>query len=180
MRIDGGTGSFKYREGNASASGSNGPWSASVFANEVNSDGYRVNNFYRQFASVGDFRYTTPEGGAYLTLSADNSHLGLPGARLVDPSIGVNQLVTDRQGATTPFDYADKKGQSATLGVTRKLGAVGELIVDGGIRNKRERAEFHGGLDPSSSEPLRAVDTRLTTTSFTPRARFDLGDAQQR
>lgn len=172
-RVDAAFGSFKYREGNASASGSNGPWSASVYSTAINSDGYRVNNFYRQLAGVGDFRYTTEEGSVYLALSADNSYLGLPGARLVDPSIGVDQLVTDRRGATTPFDYAEKKGQNATLGVTRMLAPGIELIVDGGVRNKTEQAEYHGDLDRSSSVPLRAVDTQLTTASFTPRLKLD-------
>src|SRR5262245_52706544 len=93
--IDATVGSFKYREGNASFTGSKGPWSMSVYSSAINSDGYRINNFYRQLNGVGDFRYTTPEGSAYLNLSADNSWLGLPGGRLVDPSIGVDLLVTD-------------------------------------------------------------------------------------
>ena len=73
VRVDAGSGSFRYREGNASASGSNGPWSAAFFGNAINSDGYRLNNFYRQLAGVGDLRYSTEEGSAYLTLSADSS-----------------------------------------------------------------------------------------------------------
>jgi iron complex outermembrane receptor protein len=115
----------------------------------------------------------TEGGSAYLTLSADNSWLGLPGARLVDPSIGVDQLATDRRGATTPFDYAAKRGANATAGIARMLTPGVELIVDGGVRSKQETAEYHGDINPSSSVPLRAVDTRLTTTSLTPRVRVD-------
>jgi iron complex outermembrane receptor protein len=93
---------------------------------------------------------------------------------LVDPSIGVNQLVTDRRGATTPFDWGNKKGENATLGVTRQLTSWAELIVDGGVRHKAELAEFHGtAFDPGSSVPSSAVDTKLTTTSFTPRLSID-------
>src|SRR5262245_20430326 len=173
-RADVTTGSFNYREGNASYTGSNGPWSAAVFSNVVNSDGYRVHNFYRQANGVGDFRYTVPDGSVYLNLSADNSWLDLPGARLVDPSIGVDQLATDRRGATTPFDWASKKGQNATLGFTRMLAPGAELIVDGGVRHKAEQAEFHGSFaDPSSPDPVSAVDTQLTTSSVTPRLRID-------
>ncbi len=174
-RVDFTTGSFKYREGNASFSGSNGPWSASIYSNAVNSDSYRDNNFYRQLNAVGDFRYSVDEGGVYLNLSADSSRIGLPGGRLVDPSIGVNQLVTDRKGATTPYDWADKKGENATLGFTRMLTPWAELIVDGGVRHKSEQGEFHGTApDPGSPIPVRAVETQLTTSSFTPRLKTDV------
>ena len=40
-------------------------------------------------------------------------------ARFVGATI--NQLVTDPRGAATPFDFANKQGISATLGVTRML-----------------------------------------------------------
>jgi len=168
-RLDFTTGSFNYREGNASFSGSKGPWSASIYSNAVNSDGYRVHNFYRQLNGVADFRYTVPDASVYLNLSADNSWLDLPGGRLVDPSIGVNQLVTDRRGATTPFDWAGKQGENATLGFTRMIAPWAELIVDGGVRHKAEQAEFH----LATGDPTAAVDTQLTTTSFTPRLKID-------
>ncbi len=174
-RVDFTTGSFKYREGNASFSGSKGPWSTTIYSNAVNSDSYRDNNFYRQLNAVGDFRYAVDEGGVYLNLSADSSRIGLPGGRLVDPSIGVNQLVTDRKGATTPYDWAGKKGENATLGFTRMLTPWAELIVDGGVRHKTEEGEFHGTVaDPASSIPVRAVDTQLTTSSLTPRLKTDV------
>src|SRR5262249_41936029 len=105
-RIDGAFGSFSQREGNLSASGSNGAFSGSLFANAIASNGYRDNNQYHQFNGVGDFRYTHERGTFYLNLSADDQNIGLPGGRLVDPTIGVNQLVTDRAKATTPFDYS--------------------------------------------------------------------------
>jgi iron complex outermembrane recepter protein len=95
----------------------------------------------------------------------------------------VNQLVTDRRGATTPFDWAAKKGENATLGFTRTLAPGAELIVDGGVRHKSEQGEFHGTFaDPASSEPIRAVATDLTTTSFTPRLKIDaaIGDVRLR
>ena len=179
-RLDTTVGSFNYREGNASFTGSKGPWSASIYSNAVNSNGYREHNFYRQLNGVADFRYTVPDASAYLNLSADNSWLDLPGGRLVDPSINVNLLVTDRRGATTPFDWAGKKGKNATLGFTHMIAPLAELIVDGGVRHKTEAAEFHGFVSPGSSDPVRAVDTQLTTASFTPRLRVDaaIGEVQ--
>jgi iron complex outermembrane receptor protein len=162
-RIEGMVGSFRQREGAASASASRGPWAMSVFANAFDSDGYRVNNALRQRNAVGDLRYSVEEGSAYLNISADDQHVGLPGARLVDPSIGVDQLATDRRGATTPTAFADKQGVNLTLGVTRNVVDGIEVIVDGGVRIK----------DQSSESVLNgyatADDRTLTTASFTPR-----------
>lgn len=173
-RVEAGFGSFKQREANASVSGSKGPWSASFYSSGANSDGYRVNNFYRQFNGTGDLRYTGPEGSVFLKLSADKQYIGLPGARQVDPSTGLNQLVSNRTGATKPFDHSQKDGFNATAGVTRILMPGAELIVDGGIRYKRELAQYYKATATvPTSNPNSAVDTTMTTASFTPRVQFD-------
>ena len=109
-RVEGGSGSFNQREINGSAAASHGPFAVSAFANGVDSDGYRVNSAVRQRNAVGDLRYTGNEGSAWFNISGDEQHLGLPGARLVDQSAGINELVTDRRGATTPTAFADKSG----------------------------------------------------------------------
>ena len=110
----------------------------------------------------------------YLKLSADKQYIGLPGARQVDPSTGLNQLVSNRTGATTPFDHSQKDGVNATAGITRMLAPGAELIVDGGIRYKREQAQYYNATATvPTSDPFRGVDTTLTTTSFTPRLKLD-------
>ena len=159
-RVEAGFGSFKQRETNASASGSKGPWSASVYGNGVNSDGYRVNNFYRQANGTGDFRYTGPEGSVYLKLSGDNQYIGLPGARRVDPVAGLDQLATDRTGATTPFDHSQKDGANATAGVTRMLAPGAQLVVDGGIRYKREQAQYYTSTATVATSARRCCTSR--------------------
>src|SRR6185312_13387428 len=111
-RIEGAFGSFRRAESNGSASGSSGPWSASAYGNALVSDGYRDNSVTRQYNGVADVRSTAAEGAAYFNVTANDQHLGLPGARRVDATIGVNQLITDRRGATTPFDFADTQGTS--------------------------------------------------------------------
>jgi iron complex outermembrane receptor protein len=162
-RIEGAFGSFRRAEGNSSASGSSGPWSASVYANALSTDGYRVNNATRQHNGVADFRYTTTEGNAYLSLTANDQRLGLPGARRVDAVTGLNQLESDRRGATTPFDYANTRGSSLTAGVTRNLWPGTEVILDGGVRFRNDTAAaFLGGFD-------NFLTTGLMTSSVTPR-----------
>lgn len=161
MRVEGGGGSYGLRQGNASVTTNHGPWSTAAFANVVKSDGYRVNNALDQRNALGEVRYTTPDFSAFLNLSGDDQHLGLPGGRLVTAAI--NQLRTDRRGATTPFDFGDKQGANLTTGFTKTLWNGAELIVDGGVRNKKQQGSFFSPFAESY------VDSTLTTWSITPR-----------
>lgn len=166
-RIEGGFGSFNQHEMNGSAAVSSGPFAASAFANGIESDGYRVNSALRQRNAVGDLRYTGDQGKAWFNIVGDDQHLGLPGARLVDLSAGINELVTDRRGATTPNAFADKAGESLTLGVSRNIGDSIELILDGNLRRKNQTAfSTLFGFDTSDIR-------ELTTASITPRANID-------
>ncbi|WP_322515378.1 TonB-dependent receptor [Rhodopseudomonas palustris] len=168
FRAEGGFGSFNQRLASISAAFNSGPWSTSVFANGVRSNGYRANNALEQNNAIGELRYATPDLSAFLNISGDNQHLGLPGSRTVDPSIGVNQLQTDRRGTNTPFDYADKQGANITAGFTKSLWDGAELIVDGGVRDKRQQAGYFGNV-PLSPFSASAFDAHLQTWSITPR-----------
>lgn len=167
-RIEAAAGSFNQRQAAASASSNAGPWATSVSAIQINSDGYRANNRLAQHNAIGDVRYTTPDLTAYLTLSGDDQRLGLPGGRLVDPSVGLNELATNRRGAATPFDHAEQQGANATAGFIKTLWNGAELIVDGGVRDKKQQGTFMGQL-PLSTFAFRYVDAKLQTWSLTPR-----------
>ncbi len=167
MRVEAGIGSFNQQMGTASAAVNAGPWSSSVFGTMVKSDGYRVNNALDQRNGIGDVRYTTPDFSAFLTVSGDDQKLGLPGGRTVNPATGVNELVTARNGTDTPFDYGNKQGANATAGFTRTLWNGAELIVDGGVRDKKQQAGFFGNV-PLQDFNASYVDTSLQTWSLTP------------
>jgi iron complex outermembrane receptor protein len=168
MRAEAGVGSFNQRIGSVSAEFNKGPWSSSVFANAFKSDGYRVNNGVDQHNGIGDIRYTTTDFSAFFNVSGDDQKLGLPGGRTVNPVTGVNQLVTDRTGTNTPFDFANKQGANATAGFTKSLWNGAELIVDGGVRDKKQQAGFFGNV-PLQDFNASYVDTTLQTWSLTPR-----------
>jgi iron complex outermembrane receptor protein len=168
MRVEAGAGSFNQRMGSISTALNAGPWSASFYGNGIKSDGYRVNNALDQRNGIGSVNYNTSDFTAFLTLSGDDQKLGLPGGRLVDPSIGLNQLETDRRGTNTPFDYANKQGANATAGFTKTLWNGAELIVDGGVRDKKQQAGFFGAT-PFPSFASSFVDSKLQTWSLTPR-----------
>ena len=133
-----------------------GPWSTSFYGNAIKSDGYRENNALDQRNGVGNLNYTTPDLKAFLTVTGDDQKLGFPGGRIVDPSIGVNELVTNRRGAATPFDYGNQQGASATAGFTKTLLNGVDLIVDGGVRNKDTQSGVlrHGTVCIATSELL--------------------------
>ena len=146
MRFEAGAGSFNQRMGSVSTAVNAGPWSASFYGNGIKSDGYRVNNALDQRNGIGSLNYNTPDFTAFLTLSGDDQKLGLPGGRFVQPSIGLNQLATDRRGTSTPFDFANKQGANATAGFTKTLSNGVDLIVDGGVRDKKQQAGFFGPI----------------------------------
>jgi iron complex outermembrane receptor protein len=163
IRGEAGVGSFNTRLANASVATNSGPWSTSFYGNAIKSDGYRVNNALDQRNGVGNLNYTTPDLTAFLTLSGDDQKLGFPGGRTVDPSIGVNELVTDRRGTSTPRDYGNQQGANATAGFTKTLFNGVDLIVDGGVRDKKQQAAFFNTFGDSY------VDSHLQTWSITPR-----------
>ncbi len=167
-RVEAGFGSFNERELNASAAASKDGFAASAFGNAVNSDGYRVNDYVRQRNAVGDLRYSGPEGSAWLNISGDDQHLGLPGARLVDINAGINELLTDRRGAATPNAYSSKNGGSLTFGASRNFGSNVEVIVDGNLRRKDQT--IFSSLFGFDTSDIRT----LTTASVTPRANINV------
>jgi iron complex outermembrane recepter protein len=172
IRAEAGVGSFKQRLANVSVATNYGPWSTSFYGNAIKSDGYRDNNQLDQKNGIGNLNYTTPDLKAFLTVTGDDQKLGFPGGRFVDPSIGLDELATNRRGTGTPFDYGNQQGKSATAGFTKTILEGVDLIVDGGVRNKKSQGGFFGA-DPFAS-PLPSfsstyVDSDLTTWSITPR-----------
>lgn len=168
-RLEGAAGSYGYREGNGSTVQSLGPWTASAYGSVINSDGYRANSALRERSGVGEARYVGPEGTGYLTVTGDTQDLGLAGGRLVTPFS--SELVTDRRGTSTPFDYADKQGINATGGITRNVAPGFELIVDGGIRRKDQQAGFFSSFGSFFDSYFAA---NLTTMSLTPRVNLTM------
>jgi iron complex outermembrane recepter protein len=168
IRTEAGVGSFNQRMAAVSSAVNSGPWSASLYGNGIKSDGYRVNNALDQRNGVGNLNYTTPDLTAFLTLSGDDQKLGFPGGRLVDPSIALNELVTNRRGTSTPFDYGNTQGANATAGFTRTLWNGADLIVDGGVRDRKTQSGFFG-MTPAPSFASTYNDAALQTWSITPR-----------
>lgn len=169
IKAESGVGSFVQRQSAVSAAVNQGPWSSSVYGDMFSSDGWRANNALHQVDGIGEIRYTTPDFTAFFNLSGDTQRIGFPGGRSTRYYLDqTNQLATDPRGTSTPFDYGAKQGANATTGFTTSLWDGVDLIVDGGVRDKKQQSAFFG--DPQDPFPGSSYsDSRLTTWSVTPR-----------
>jgi iron complex outermembrane receptor protein len=173
--VEGGIGSYGYREGRASASTSSGPWSVSAYGNTNTSDGYRTNSQGNQQNLVTSLNYKTPGWSSYLNLNADTQRQGLAGGL---PNLGTTypNTLSNPRSSNTPYDWANKQDINVTGGFTRSLSSDVDLIVDGGVRRKYQQAQYYNYFNTptytystATAVPSSYVDTVMTTTSFTPR-----------
>ena len=158
-------GSYDLYEGQISASVMGERAGISVTGSNLDSRGYRDNNRNRQSNALADIRWFTDSGEISFKAGSDNQGVRLPGARQVQPSVGVNLLNTDRRGTATPLDYAQRTGNQLLLDWRQNV-AFGEFILGAGYRDKRQTAYFDFGGFPD----YRVTD--LNVWSFTPRLRI--------
>lgn len=134
------------------------------------SDGYRENNRNKQQNAGVNLRWGPGESTLDLRLGADRQDLRLPGARIVQTSIGLDEYTTDPRGAQTPFDWSRRDGERAGATFATRLGEV-ELSLGADWRGKSQQSYF----DQSGFPVYR--DDRLELGALTPRVRmpFALG-----
>lgn len=150
-------GSYNTKEWQLSLGASGEHTGMHISASTLDSANYRVNNSIAQSNLEGDVRTEAGHGDVVLKFGMDSQNLRFPGARRVDPTIGQNQLATDRRGATTPLDYGKRQGGHVSLGTSQQLD-FGELAAELAYRDKKQQAYLGSYLD-----------TDLSRLSFTPR-----------
>jgi len=162
-------GSYQTWGGDASVSHRSGPIASRVAATYLSSNAYRDNNQLQRGTAQADIRGNHGWGEWFFQLAGEKENLRLPGARRVDPAAGIDEVANDPRGSSTPNDYANQDGARLAGGLTWFISPASELIVDAGLRDKRQLAfyddYFFGGLFTSY------VDTDLSTWSITPRFR---------
>jgi iron complex outermembrane receptor protein len=99
---------------------------ASIYGYDA--DGYRRNNRNQQENLATNMRWGFGESYADLRFGMDRQKLRLPGARTVQPSIGLNQYATDPRGAQTPLDLITHQMPLADINRAFDLMHAGESI----------------------------------------------------
>lgn len=138
-------------------------------------EGYRRNNRNLQRNSSVNLRWGPGESYLDLRFGTDRQDLRLPGARFVQPSIGLDEYATDPRGAQTPLDWSSRDGERAGATFVTRLGEA-ELNLGADGRGKRQRAYFDQGGFPTFR------DDELDYSALTPRVRvpFALGGFRHR
>lgn len=128
------------------------------------SNGYRANNRNEQQNATLNTRWGVGNGTLDVRFGADRQDLRLPGARRVQPSIGLDEYASDRRGAQTPLDWSTRDGILAGISLLQRFGGA-EVVLGLDYRGKEQKAYFDQGGFPSSR------DDKLDLWSFTPRVR---------
>jgi len=142
-----------------------GPLALRLYGSTIESDGYRANSRNVQDVGQADMRWRDGVNTLTARFGLDRQSSRLPGARRVQPSAGVNEVVTDPRGTSTPRDFATRDGARASLDFDRVLD-IGEFNLGLGWRSKTQDAYFDFGGFPNYSE------RELTVLAFTPRLRI--------
>jgi len=130
-------------------------------------DGYRENNRNLQKNSSVSLRWGPGESYLDLRAGTDRQALRLPGARIVQPSIGLDEYATDPRGAQTPLDWSNRDGERLGATWVTRLGAA-ELNLGADWRDKHQQSYFDQGGFPTYR------DDELGYTALTPRMRVPL------
>jgi iron complex outermembrane receptor protein len=167
--LSGRIGSFGAREAQVYGTLSGDNMGLTLAANRHRSDGYRDNNQNRQDSLTGDARWKLGAAEWILKFGADSQRIRLPGSRIVQPSIGLNQLASARERTSTPLDWSEREDRQLGLTGNFHLGAHA-ATVDLAYRNKAQAAYF----DFSGFPDYRETD--LDMLSLSPRAKFKLAN----
>lgn len=161
-------GSFATREATASGQLVSEKVALGLFGQHQETDGYRDNSTIRRDNIGANLRFKFSEQEIYLLTQGSKLDSGLPGTRLVDASLGIDQLHNDPRGTDSPSDYADEERYQTVLGWQTRINDKLTLVVDGGQRHKQQKSffDFGGGYTVYTN-------TALDTLSLTPRLRLD-------
>lgn len=161
-------GSYGMTEVQANGGYFNGVVGVDATVSKLNSAGYRANNHNDQSNAQAGFRWLNEAGELHAKLSLDRQNIRYPGARTVQPALGVDQVATNPRGTSTPLDYASRDGNQIALDWQQTLGAV-DFNIGLASRDKNQKSYFDFNGFPSYR------DSNLKVNSFTPRMRLSHG-----
>lgn len=155
-------GSYETVEGQLYGNYAGERFGINALAYGYESEGYRANNRNKQQNAALNARWAIGEGAVDLRAGLDRQDIRLPGARLVQPSIGLDEYQTAPRGAQTPNDFASRDGERAGLSYLQRFGQV-DFSVGLDWRTKDQRGFFENFVSYRAD--------KVDFTSFTPKAR---------
>jgi len=173
LELTGRAGSLNTREAQLRGGIAEADFGMNASVHRYTSDGYRANNRNEQENGTLNLRWGLGEGALDLRFGVDRQNLRLPGARTVQPSIGLDEYASDRRGTRTPLDYASRDGARAGATFMTRIGDA-ELTLGLDWRTKDQRSYYdQGGF------PIYRADL-LEVTSLAPRVRIPFGSGAVR
>jgi iron complex outermembrane receptor protein len=158
-------GSYGMAEVQANANYFSGKAGINFTVDQLSSDGYRANNRNEQTNMQANSRWMLGAGELALKVGIDRQDIRLPGARLVQPSAGINLVATDQRGTATPLDYASHDGNQVALEWQQRFsGADVNVGVAHRTKNQKSYYDFNGFPNYRDSD--------LNVTSLTPRIKI--------
>ncbi len=164
-----GIGSFNTKTADVSAQLAGQAGSASVFAQHVESDGYRANSDIDRDNVGLNIDINLGQHQLYALTQASNLETRFPGPRKVNFNTTLDELHDDPRGTGTPRDFGNEKRQQFVLGWKADLSDNITLIVDGSRRYKEQWSLFGDYLYGDDNY----TNTELTTYSLTPRLKVN-------
>ncbi len=165
--------SYGTLEGQLYASATTQAFGINAVLHGYDSEGYRDNNRNEQQNAGVNLRWGLSESYLDLRLGLDRQDLQLPGARRVQPSIGLDEYATDPRGAQTPLDWSSRDGERAGATFGTRIGEA-ELSVGADWRGKSQLSYYD-----QSGFPITR-DDRLEVGALTPRVRMPFALAGMR
>jgi iron complex outermembrane recepter protein len=166
---------YRTAEGQLYGSAAGEALGVNATLNGYDGEGYRDNNRNRQRNSSVNLRWGPGESYFDLRLGTDRQDLRLPGARTVQPSIGLDEYAGDPRGAQTPLDWSARDGERVGASFVTRLGTA-ELNLGADWRGKHQLAYYDQGGFPTYR------DDDLDYSALTPRLRvpFAMGGTGHR
>ena len=165
--------SYGTLEGQLYGSASTQGFGINAVLHGYDSEGYRDNNRNEQQNAGVNLRWGLGESYLDLRLGADRQNLRLPGARRVQPSIGLDEYASDPRGAQTPLDWSSRDGTRAGATLGTRFGEA-EFSVGADWRGKSQQSYY----DQSGFPIYR--DDQLDIAALTPRVRVPFAFAGTR
>lgn len=162
-------GTHSLNDSRANMQAKSGDLALSLTGQKYKTDNYRHGNQAEAEAINTEIRYGGKDEFIALTLGSDDQNSRLPGVRRVDIATGLNQLVNDPRGVTTPKDYLNSETNFVSLRGERAFQNL-KLAVDVAQRKKTRRSvgsfESDGAFYPAGTQTqISLTDTDQTSVS---------------